>query len=839
MKIGNLLLTKNQSIRSVALALCMSSATALSQPAMAANIYALIDVSDAGTAGIVRANIPLPENFLGANETMERLGVIDSNGDIKLAQTDVVERYPNGSVSIVQLTAAVDGKSSQGESTGFFKVTDLPPAQQLPKKKIMDLEAMNKLEPAVKNFLMKKALWVQAIGPFGEKYFCNLLDGGSVSGKIYKVGHIENTVSLACDLKPANGFNINAKKEVPQLLSIRAFVNVTQKSPAIKVDMLYGNTRATNGANIGKAYFKSLSVAVPKENIIVNDVAVPSYDAKAYPSGAFNVFNIIKPREDGSSYVAVPGTWHMRKLAITTADNAAQATAELGLQGYGFAKRAVYNNVQTFSWENSATARFGVGEATPNLLSFISAASIKTKWNNHWNTLKNILQNGLVEYPFNYTNLGDTHPYYIQYGGATSGFQIDMIAPGGSGVNAGAINTVRWYQYIMGAYLDRQHNGFFIQANGEPWQLESALVSCTANGNPTGLAQKAQFSPIDGTPINLTQDDPLGINASSVYDYHRLAAKKPDYEPTLLGFSKIDFQHDIRVSSKWDFLVTVINDPVARYLAEASVENIRASLMTMYSKNSSKCEPLTSTLLVNYNHVYTKPGKGKGVEMGRAHADMIKAIVSVYAMGDDQMRNKLRPLINTVTDVITDAQVVCSGFTEAVGLAQGKALGAGYDNPAVHKVMQSIEEARIDAAREMLVNKALKGFDNARAEKVRQSQLLYYQGLINPAYTVDGVYIPQAALVYNAALDQAICPSMVVPEMLKKGNGYEQQNSLVRAADRTGNDAYLNVANSILKSSPDLTVDLQKNFTNSVGGTYNWDSFSATALDLIQKKNGD
>ncbi len=192
--------------------------------------------------------------------------------------------------------------------------------------------------------------------------------------------------------------------------------------------------------------------------------------------------------------------------------------------------------------------------------------------------------------------------------------------------------------------------------------------------------------------------------------------------------------------------------------------------MTIYAKNSSNCAPLNSTLLLYYNSVQAKPNRG--VAMGRAHADIMKHMVDSYAAGDNAWRNKIRPWLNVMTDTNTKAQVQCSGFTQASALAAGKGL-PDYTG-SNHHIMQSIEEARINLARVAAERDVYEKSDPARAEALKNARLLYYQGLKNPAYTVDGVYVPQKVLVYDSATDQVICPGVnLTANMMQKGNALD------------------------------------------------------------------
>jgi hypothetical protein len=819
-----------------AIGLCIA-AVSMSSSVMASPIYAVIDTSDVPLqkAGVVRGNVPFPKGLLFANETVDKFGFIDSDGSTKRAQTNVVTRHPDGSIAIAELVAAVQGTASQGETLGRYKVTSLAtpaPKKGLTNTLLIDLGALSQLAPEAQSFLEKKSLWVQATGPFAEKYACNLLNVPQSNVKIYKLGYIENTISVACDLKPINGFNLSNKKEIPQILSVIGFLTFTTGDPVMKLDLLYGNTRVGFGAYTGNTYFRDLKLAVPAENILVNDVPVPSYDPKPILAGGLAIYNVVKARADGTQYVAPEGVWHSRRLAITTPANTARATAELSLQGQGFAVKASFNGVETFSWQNPLTSNFGLGEAIPDL-SFIKSQDIKDKWNMQWINIKLSLQDGLKTGSFENGVLGDSQPWLGPYGGMTGGTEVDMISKGASGITAASASSVRWYHYVLGAYLDREMGKFSTQANGEPWTLDSVLTKCTASGNPTGLAQKAQFSAGDGLPINLSQDDPFGVKAASIYDYHRIAAKPPAYEITLLSYKAIDFQHGVRVNNNLYDLINLTNDSTAKYIIRGLAENTRASL-TMFAKNNGNCATLNDSLLVAYQHAISTPGIGAPI--GRAEADAMHLITESYASGDNAWRNNIRYWLNAAADTMVQGQVQCSGKIMAKALPNGKGYLDVTYNTSDNYIQQSIESSRLSQAAEIMINKVFNGYDAVRATNLRSAQNRYIAGLIEPAF-LDSTYdIPKQTLVYNSTTKQVVCPNNVKPEMLFfNGDNYEAPNDLLRGYDRTLNGSYLTVANANMSSATTVLKDLQNKFTTSIGKEYYWDAWSATALQLAQK----
>ena len=777
--------------------------------AMANTHVATIETDNPSGNTVISSTIPLPIGFLGGTLTTEPFGLVDGDGTIAQGQTDVVSRYADGSASIVQISTRIFSNASQGMTPGKYKVVHL--SNPAPKKQAYlnvsrDLVNVNNVNPTVKNyFLHGERMTIRAKDIFGKTY--SLRPFEAQNKRIHKVGYVMPTLGMFGQLTPDGGFNIANQRELPKIMDIALWATTRAYSPVISFQMLYGNNAVGAGKYIGKAYFKELSIDIPSTHSLVMDINSPSVDPVGVVSGNKRTFKIVKPRSDGTHYVLLPGSLNQVKFAIVPVGFEYMATDALNLRGVAFAQRDTIAGAQSFSWENPSTAAFDNGHPTANL-NWLGKTTVRNKLATHESSFRTHMTtgaasapawNGKPNAPFLFGQLGDEMPYDFQYGGYTGGSNITPNIPV-SIAYAASTKGLLFMMHKFDTSLDR-NDRFWIHADGTPWRVDGNLQNCTGTNNPTGKAQTASFGIVNGLPLTSLFDQ-FAINSAGQFNYHRNAVVAqnavPSYESTMLGYQPTDFQHFTRFAHTMYPLIELNNDPVAKYVAEAMAQNIRATYTIYAQGNNAACPVFNnqSSLLGHYLPTVANPGKGVG--LGRENGDMFNSVAHGFKYGDDIIRAGLRPWLNMAADTVNNAIIACSGMLMKKSMPNGKALAAPY-NTSNWLISQSISEQRINEAMHAIKLLVMKGFDSTRENALQSTIVLHDSRLIKaPYWNASNNTFPHFTLVSNSSTGQIYCPNDILPGMTGGSGTYEINNALLTGYKNTGNPAYLTAANGIL-----------------------------------------
>jgi hypothetical protein len=552
------------------------------------------------------------------------------------------------------------------------------------------------------------AIEIAAYDVFGNRYSCRPLDGtGTVARKRTGTVHPEQRVyqELLPD-SPRTG----ALATLPHLLGVHSYLSVFQGAEHIGLDLRFHNGHDGNDPDtpiddpLDKVYFRRIEISLPLGWNLLQDTDDPFFGA-VRTEGGRKIYDLVGQDPAVRPHVIRWQGQFNRRLSIAAAhpEALAEARAALNQAGRAFCSRgSAPDGRELWSWWNWGTARYFPQKKQLPLLDHIDGAALEAQLNGERDFLAGMLESGQGNgtYPVVAGVLGWGHPYGVSYGGMTSGLEI-VAWDGLETAWAASRNGYRAYQLLHRMATDRMPNALYSR-DGEPSSVERWLVE---NGS-------ADYVPMDHYVVPLlfgSHPDPFGFHDAPRFQIDFVAAHglQPAYEALHLAYDPHDYQHFVRYTRAAKVLAWLGNDSLAKDDLRMQAENFHLSYHPY--RNGPFGGSSSSGMLSARRYVNEHPGKG--FPFGRGEAWGIDCVAAAYGLAGPEWRERKRPWLSAIVDLLLDGQAQCSGFIQA--FVSDKAVGGRY------QARQLIEQTLTETMLVSLHESVFRGLDAVRAQMVR------------------------------------------------------------------------------------------------------------------------
>jgi len=738
-------------------------------------VIAELELSIPTTAEFVlHGTVPVPKGSYPRADGKVPFSIRNWDGKVVPTQVEIMSRYPQDSdgADVVEVLGRVERPPGAGtHGTLRYEVVENPhPAAKMPVKgEILGLIT----KPA--------SVLVVATDVFGHQYTVDVFE--DIRQEWYTKTVIERQGQAAVTFRSYDVMKPSTKSlgaptgALSHFFGVHAYATAWRMADALSLDL-----RINNGASgldklspdddpLGKAYFESIEVWVPKGWTVLENVADPMFGIP-HSTGNWTAFPIVQPTEDGTMHCMPAQASMNRRLALTKVGNEPEARALLDEEGLGFCRRGTSPSGQElYSWWNPQTARYFPQNHRLPELDYIGVATIANKLAGNFNALKNHIEQGSAsgQYPFNAPELGWAHPYGVPYGGMTGGSEI-YLYDGFLTAEAASNQGYRFRQMLHRNYTSRQSTALY-NADGEPTNVEQWVIK----------GSQFTYIPMNFFLTLLKGTDPFGMSTSPAFQRQYVASKDmvPPYESTLLGYDPIDFQHYVRYTRSPKVLAWLGNDALAKDDLRMASELFRLSYNEHY--NGPGGTPIVSGLRADINYINANPGVG--FTFGRGEAWGLDASIAAYATADPAWRAQALPWLQLVADTVTNGAGNCNGFIQAT-------VAPKMLNNKFH-ARQSIEQAITE---NMLYGMLETVFRDA--DKTRYAEIDYVLGeslraMIGPLAWNDTLHGPHSIGAVSTLAAQPYCQSLPAGGW---GNGidkYQTWSSFAYGYQKTGDSAFL------------------------------------------------
>ncbi len=749
---------------------------------------------------VLRGTVPVPKGTYPRADGKVPLAIRNPDGGVVATQLEIVSRYPKESdgADVVEVLGRVDlpAGAQAGERLQYQVVEDLQDAGKMPiRSGVLQLIS----DP--------QALVVTAQDHAGHVYALQLFPGlrsrfqagladvrrkGSAAVTFVNYGTLQSTAAVG----GPNG-------ALPHMFGVHAYATAWAYEDGLSLDLRFNNGASGHDKSdpiddvLGLQYFKSIELRVPKGWAVVPDVQDPCFGAPTL-AGDFAIYPLVKALPGGKLHVMPSQASFHRRLALVDAGNVALAHSMLAQDGLGFARRGTSpdSGDDLFSfWNPKTPGYFPQRHAMPDL-SYLGQSALQSKVNFEFENPRLALETGNPgTWPIEAPALGWAHPWGVGYGGMTGGGEIHLY-DGLKTLELGSAKSYRSFELTHRMYVERNPIVLY-NKDGKPSALENWLIQ-GASSTYVDMFYFLRLLPNGGDPFGYNQAPQFQVTAV------RQADKDPDYEPALLGYDPIDFQHYIRATRSAKVLAWLGNDELAKDDLKMSAEVFRLSYHEY--PNNAYGTAIQSGLRAAINAVNANPDVG--FNFGRGEAWGIDCALSAYALGTSEERNVWRPWFAKISDTIAKGQSSCNGFVQAV--INDKWVNGDF------KARSSVEQAITEHALVGLVERVFRGVDSARVAQTEAALKNSLQAMIGPMawsneYHAPWFYLGVAPLEAGSA---PFCGG--VPENAS-GNGpdsYQNWSSFAYGHELTGDAKFMQKAAEMAGSNALLVALKAQGFNN-------------------------
>ncbi len=749
---------------------------------------------------VLRGTVPVPKGTFPRPDGKLPLAIRNHTGNVVPSQVEIVTRYPNDDdgADVVEVLGRVQVPpgTAPGQRIQYQVVTDLQDPGKLP------------IRSDVLTLISKPGnVVVVAQDYFGHEYKLDLFQGlrqrfqeGSVD--VRRKGHAALSFVTYGAMK--SGSNIGAPSGALQhLFGVHAYATAWAYGDALSLDL-----RVNNGASghdktdpsddvLGLQYFKSIELRVPSGWNVVQDVLDP-FSGSPTTQGGVTSYPLVKPMPGGKLHVMPSQASFHRRLALVKDGEQVVGQSILAQEGLGFARRGTSpdSGAQLFSFFNPQTSNyFPQRRALPDL-SYLGTENIESKALYEYNNAKTALETGNKgNYPIEATALGWAHPWGVGYGGMTGGNEI-FLYDGLKTAEIGTPESYRAYEFSHRMYVERQPIALY-NKDGQPSKLEDWLIQ-GASFSYVDMFFFMRLLPAGGDPFGFNQAPQFQVTAT------RQADKDPDYEPALLGFDPIDFQHYIRFTRSAKVLTWLGNDLLAKDDLKMAAQVFRLSYHEY--ANNAYGSAIQSGLKSAMAAVAAAPDVG--MNFGRGEAWGVDCALAAYSTMDLDERATWRPWFAKISDTLAKGQSACNGFVQSV--INSKWLNGTY------RTRSSIEQAITENALVGMVATVFRGVDSARKAQTEASLQDSLYAMIGPMawssqYKAPWSYMAVAPL---EASSPPFCGSLPPNGVDEGPDMFQTWSSFAYGHELTGDPKFMQKALEMAGGSQLLLSLKAKGFSN-------------------------
>ena len=742
---------------------------------------------------VLRGTFPVPPGTYPRADGKVPFSIRNHDGFVVPTQIEVVSRYPNNAegADVIEVIGRVDVPPGTVPDTRLrYEVVD-------------DVHAQGRLpvKPAVMKLCTTPGQ-VLLVGRdvFGHQYGIDLFEdvrstgGGQGPGQLLRRGSGAVTIRTYGVMEPDPAAPKGAPNgALPHLFGVHAYLTAWAWSDSIGLDLRVNN--AASGLDkadseddpLGKAYFESLEVWIPKGWTLLPDVTDPFWGTTR-DEGNWTAYELVKPMPGGDMHVMPAQSNFVRRLAIAQAGQEAEAKSFLNGEWVGFNRRGnATTGQELYSWWNHQHPGYFPQKQRLAELDYLGASQIISKEMNEFNNLTNKLVSGqgTGNYPFQGSVMGWAQPYGSKYGGMTGGSEIFMY-DGFETAEVGMSAGYRTFELLHRMYACRQPDKLF-DKDGEPTSVESWVV----NGSQFKYVNMKFFQ-----KLLSGSNDPFGMSTSPGFQrsYVNSMGLAPWYEGELTSYYPIDFQHYVRYTRASKVLAWLGNDPLAKDELRAATEIFRMSYHQYYT--SSNGGTVGSQFLPDKQYVNSNPGIG--FTFGRGEAWGIDVAAAAYTTGDPVYRAAALPWLRQLADAMANGQSACNGIIQAN--ITPKNLGGNF------VTRQSIEQAITENAIVSLTESAFRGDDGGREAALDYTLEKSCEAMIGSMAWSDGSQTggkvgPHSIMAVAPLSGQPYCGSLPPGGYGNGIDNYQNWSSFAYGYRVSGNQEFLNKASQMASGS--------------------------------------
>jgi hypothetical protein len=344
-------------------------------------------------------------------------------------------------------------------------------------------------------------------------------------------------------------------------------------------------------------------------------------------------------------------------------------------------------------------------------------------------------------------------------------------------------------------YCDRQPQVLF-NKNGENTSVEDWLVQ----GSNFPFVPMVFFQKI------IAQTNPFGYGSTPTWQRTYVQAQnlKPAYEPQLLTFAFIDFQHYTRFTRAPKVLAWLGNDALAKDDLRMAAEIFRLSYHQYFTSGGGG----TVVTQLKPAIMYVGQNPHRGFAFGRGEAWGVDCSVAAYSLSDTAWRQRWMPWFKIVADTIVQGQDTCNGFIQSV--VNNKLLNGQFHG------RQSIEQAITENALWGLKEGVFRDVDLPRQYALADTIAGSCYAMIGPMAWATSLHAPWSHLAVGP-LDPAQPPYCGTVPAGGAGNGgdpFQTPSSFAYGYELTNDPTFLSKAQEMLGGPNLLNALKSQGFNN-------------------------
>ncbi len=599
----------------------------------------------------VRGTIPVPKGMVLGDGGQVPFAVISPpDPTAAITQVETVTRYPDAEdgADVVEIIAHVR------------RPANVEPGTQLDYQVVFSPHEAEPFEPspAIANLLAAPgALRLVGHDPFGHRYETDLLeqartDRDNVEWTRY--GSVVREMRIPEVLRPVDPID-GAHGTLPRMMGVNAFLKTFRSQDFFTLDLQIHN--AFDGkdpsvewdAAIADLYFQDLKLRLPQGWTVLHTYDNP-FSGPGEVSGSMQEVPIVGAQANGKMHLMHSQSQFSRRLVIAREGALDMARVELEHGNMGFCIPGTNDQgTPLWSWWNRETSRFmPQNHVLPDLTGMTSASAIEAEYGARFENRKAQVAAGASSgYPVTSGALGWAHPWGVAYGGMTGGERIEQV-PGVETAWAASQNAYRYTELRSKMVLERQPFAL-VSSSGNPTRFEDHLHP---TGNHGPWIEYDMMMTFVGDTSYFFGDVP-----TFQADYVRANGLTPEYEQDLRNYRPIDMQHLIRYTNDLQTMMWLGNDSLSKLQVNQCGELFRMTHHDALVGNWGYVGGLSMRL--RKNTVAEHPGTG--IDYGRGEGWGLFATAAAYAAGTDEYRERMRPWLAEIVDVVRAGQSECTG----------------------------------------------------------------------------------------------------------------------------------------------------------------------------------
>jgi hypothetical protein len=662
----------------------------------------------------LRSTMPLPIQIYpitsGTYLGQEPFVIVDSDGSLVAAQTEVVSSFPKESdgADVVELIARVHKPSGvTSGDTITYKVMYSPHSNANPAANFTSarqaLLSVSGLTNEVRDLLNNPdSLVIRARDLFSNNYQTRPL-ADNPRFEVTKIGSTLVEIRVYETLQPTGSQPLcsttpQAGCMMKHLMGVNTYLTAVTGESALRMNLQFNNgptnlnPQDNNDDPVGKLYFESIEAIFPKNWQLTQQGKDPFVGNQTSLSATQELLAIVRPINE--VYPLHPNqplhsmeifAQFQRRLALST--NNTLAASLLNEEGQGVMTAGNENGFDYFSWQNPITARYfpqrmrlpsmnHISKATVDNI-IVNAADPSTSWASPLNTLNHAITTGEAPgYPLEAPVMGWAHPSGESFGGGPGGTELayfDGLETVLSGSNLGFVRLELRHRMLV----DRSPIAM-INADGRPTQYDNWVYQGSQGPNlrinvfGTASNSMDQFgypvSPGTQNVIPNYQDQQVQTLCRYAY-YDKLNPcniTNTDYNLSLPSYQPYDMEHANRGWRTALPLVWLANDTLAKHDVRMNGEIFQLTFTDLLINGGQTGVSMKARI----QEVNATPNRG--FWLGRFEGWGMQIFSAAYSISNHDWRSAKINWLNKIPDLVDRGQCKCASELYCHGIISRK-----------------------------------------------------------------------------------------------------------------------------------------------------------------------